>query len=102
MTLILAEVAARTNDLPAAIALINEVRTQCNATGEPAACLDPVDAGDLPTQQAILDEILEQRRYELYLQGLRFDDLRRFDAQRKYDFLPLPQTECDRNASAPC
>jgi hypothetical protein len=102
MTLIRAEVAARTNDLPAAIALINEVRTQCNATGEPAACLDPLDAGDLPTQHAVLDEILEQRRYELYLQGLRFDDLRRFDAQRKYDFLPLPQTECDRNASAPC
>jgi hypothetical protein len=102
MKLIRAEVAARNNDLGTAIALINEVRTQCTATGEPAACLDALDATDLPTQQDVLDEILHQRRYELFLQGLRFDDLRRFDAQRKYDFLPLPQTECDRNASAPC
>jgi hypothetical protein len=102
MTLIRAEVAARTGDLATAIDLINEVRTQCGAPDEPAACLDPLDSGDLPDEQAVLDEILEQRRYELYLQGLRFDDLRRFDAQRKYDYLPLPQTECDRNASAPC
>jgi hypothetical protein len=102
MKLIRAEVAARSNDLVTARMLINEVRTQCTATGEPAACLDALDATDLPTQQDVLDEILHQRRYELFLQGLRFDDLRRFDAQRKYDFLPLPQTECDRNASAPC
>jgi hypothetical protein len=82
MKLIRAEVAARSDDLATAIDLINEVRTQCNATGEPAACLDALDSGDLPSEQAVLDEILEQRR--------------------KYDFLPLPQTECDRNASAPC
>ena len=51
---------------------------------------------------AVLAEILKQRRYELFLQGLRFDDLRRFNATRKYDFLPLPQSECDRNPAAPC
>ncbi|MGH7503678.1 MAG: RagB/SusD family nutrient uptake outer membrane protein [Longimicrobiales bacterium] len=102
MKLIRAEAAARNSDLAAAITLINEVRTQCDVTGEPAACLNALDSTDLPTQQAVLDEILEQRRYELYLQGLRLDDLRRFDVQRKYDFLPLPQSECDRNASAPC
>lgn len=102
MKLIRAEAAARNNDLATARTLINEVRTQCTGTAEPTACLDPLDAGELATQQDVLDEILRQRRYELYLQGLRFDDLRRFDAQRKYDFLPLPQTECDRNPSAPC
>ena len=90
------------DDLTTAIDLINQVRTQCTGTGEPAACLPALTSADLPDQQAVLSEILRQRRYELYLQGLRFDDLRRFDAQRKYDFLPLPQTECDRNPSAPC
>jgi starch-binding outer membrane protein, SusD/RagB family len=102
MRLIRAEAAARLNDLATARDLINEVRTQCNVTGEPAACLEALDAGDLPTQAAVLAEILKQRRYELFLQGLRFDDLRRFDAPRKYDFLPIPQSECDRNTSAPC
>lgn len=102
MTLIRAEAAARQNDLETARTLINEVRTQCDVTTEPAACLDPLSDAELATQQDILDEILRQRRYELYLQGLRFEDLRRFDAPRKYDFLPLPSSECTRNESAPC
>jgi hypothetical protein len=102
MTLIRAEAAARTGDLATARTLINEVRTQCNVTTEPAACLPALTAADLPTEAAVLAEILKQRRYELFLQGLRFDDLRRFNAPRKYDFLPLPQSECDRNPAAPC
>jgi hypothetical protein len=102
MTLIRAEVAARNNDLDNARTLINQVRTQCDVTTEPAPCLPALSATDLPSQAAVLTEILRQRRYELYLQGLRLDDLRRFNATRKYDFLPLPQTECDRNSAAPC
>jgi hypothetical protein len=102
MTLIRAEVAARQNDLGTARTLINEVRTECGAADEPSACLPALTPAQLPDQAAVLAEILKQRRYELYLQGLRIDDLRRFDAARKYDFLPLPQTECDRNANAPC
>lgn len=102
MKLIRAEAAARGGDLAGARTLINEVRTQCNVTDEPAACLPALTAGDLPTEGAVLSEILKQRRYELFLQGLRFDDLRRFNAPRKYDFLPIPQSECDRNPSAPC
>jgi starch-binding outer membrane protein, SusD/RagB family len=102
MTLIRAEAAARTGDLATARTLINEVRTQCGVTTEPAACLPALTAAQLPTEDAVLSEILRQRRYELFLQGLRFDDLRRFDATRKYDFLPLPQSECDRNPAAPC
>jgi hypothetical protein len=102
MTLIRAEVAARNNDLATARTLINQVRTQCGVTTEPAPCLPALSAADLPSQASVLTEILRQRRYELYLQGLRLDDLRRFNATRKYDFLPLPQTECDRNTAAPC
>jgi len=102
MTLIRAEAAARQNDLATAITHINQVRTQCDVTTEPAACLEPIDAGDLPTQDDVLQEVLRQRRYELYLQGLRFEDLRRFDAPRKYDALPIPLSECTRNANATC
>jgi hypothetical protein len=104
MKLIRAEVLARQGDLAGARTLINEVRTQCTTgtPAEPVACLAAKTAADLPDQASVLAEILRQRRYELYLQGLRFDDLRRFAAVRKYDFLPLPQSECDRNASAPC
>lgn len=102
MKLIRAEAAARTGDLATARTLINEVRTQCGVTTEPAACLPALAAADLSTEAAVLAEILKQRRYELFLQGLRFDDLRRFNATRKYDFLPLPQSECDRNPAAPC
>ncbi len=102
MRLIRAEAAARNNDLATARTLINQVRTQCNVTTEPAPCLPAKPDAQLSTQAAVLAEILLQRRYELYLQGLRFDDLRRFQATRKYNFLPLPQSECDRNPSAPC
>jgi hypothetical protein len=104
MKLIRAEVLARAGDLDDAIDLINEVRTQCTSgtPTEPVACLSEKDDEDLPDQASVLNEILRQRRFELFLQGLRFDDLRRFQAQRKYDFLPLPTSECDRNPSAPC
>jgi hypothetical protein len=102
MKLIRAEVLARQGDFGGARDLINEVRTQCGVTTEPAACLPELPAEELNTEAEVLAEVLRQRRYELFLQGLRFDDLRRFDAPRKYDFLPLPQTECDRNPSAPC
>jgi hypothetical protein len=104
MTLIRAEVLARQSDLDGARSLINQVRTQCPAgtVTEPMACLSALTDAELPDPDAVLAEILRQRRYELFLQGLRFDDLRRFAATRKYDFLPLPTSECDRNANAPC
>lgn len=104
MKLIRAEVLARQDDLDGARALINEVRTQCpeEASDEPAACLPARTAAELPDREAVLDEILWQRRYELFLQGVRLDDVRRFDAPRKYDFVPWPQSECDQNDNAPC
>ena len=104
MKLIMAEVyVRRDNNLPAARQLINEVRTQCSSPlEEPVACLPALDATDLPTADAILDQILYERAYELYLQGVRWSDLRRFDLElpAEYVFLPIPQSECDRNESA--
>lgn len=103
MRLIMAEVHARQNRLPEALALVNAVRTQCtSALAEPVACLPALTLAQVATQQAMLDEILRQRRYELYLQGVRWSDLRRFGQPVKYPFMPVPTTECDRNLLAPC
>ena len=103
MRLIMAEVHARQGRLPQALDLVNEVRTQCtSALNEPLACLPALTLDDVPTQPAMLAEILRQRRYELYLQGLRWSDLRRFGQPLKYEFMPIPASECDRNNSAPC
>lgn len=101
MKLIRAEVYARRGQLGPAITLLNEVRTQCSSPhNEPTACLPP-RTFLIPTQGAVLDAILYERRYELYLQAVRWSDLRRFDEPMKYDFMPVPITECDRNANAP-
>lgn len=103
MRLIMAEVHARQGRLDQALTLVNAVRTQCtSALAEPVACLPARTAEQLPTQAAILAEILRQRQYELYLQGLRWSDLRRFGQPVKYQFMPVPTVECDRNQSAPC
>jgi hypothetical protein len=106
MKLIQAEANVRLNQLDAARPLVNQVRAQCfTGTGEPPEpmpCLLALPDGQLATSQAILDEILRQRRYELYLQGLLYEDLRRLGRTLKYPWVPYPTTECDRNDNAPC
>jgi starch-binding outer membrane protein, SusD/RagB family len=102
MRLIRAEIHARRGELLPALTLINEVRTPCSSPlNEPVACLPALTLVDLPTQQAMLDQILLERKYELYLQGVRWSDLRRFGRPVKYRFMMVPRTECDRNNSAP-
>lgn len=104
MRLIQAEVYARTNRLAEARALVNAVRTQCTpaVAGDPAPCLPALSEAQLATREAILAEILKQRRYELYLQNLRWEDLRRFGAPVKYPWNQYPLSECDLNPNAPC
>lgn len=98
MRLIQAEAYARRDQLAQARTLINAVRTQCTASvAEPVACLPALPDAQLATRAQILQEILRQRRYELYLTGLRYEDLRRFGQPLKYAWLPIPQGECDRN-----
>jgi len=104
MKLIKAEAYARTSRLTEALALVNEVRTQTSSTvDEPVAGLPPVV---LLTQAEILAEIARQRRYELYEQGLRWEDTRRFGTAVTTTptllFLPIPQQECDVNPANPC
>lgn len=107
MRLIKAEAYARLGNLELARTLINQVRTQCTATvAEPAACLPALTAAQLPTQARILNQIAYERRYELYMQGLRWEDMRRlsqFITERPtFQFLPLPTQECRTNPLAGC
>ena len=100
MRLIRAEVHARAGSLQQALDEINAVRTQCEpGRMDPAPCLPALTLADVPTLEAMLAQIAYERRYELFLTGLRWEDLRRLgqfsgDAA-KIDFLPLPQRECD-------
>jgi hypothetical protein len=102
MLLIRAEVAARQGNLAEALDLVNQVRTECSSpVAEPVACLPPLTESDVPTQAAMLDAILYERQYELFLQGLEWSDLRRFGKPLKYTYMMVSRAECQNNPSAP-
>lgn len=106
MKLIRAEAQARLGNLSAAINLINQVRTQASSVvDEPAANLPALTAGQLPDLTSVLRQIAYERRYELYGQGLRWEDTRRLGSQGNtvtFAFLPLPAAECRTNPNAAC
>jgi hypothetical protein len=108
--LIKAEALARTNQLAQAQAVLDSVRTDCpggRGVDDPKACLAPL-TGAL-TQAQLIDEIYNQRRFELYSSGLRWEDARRrglirgpvtapsipLDGQRCW----IPYSVGDRNAN---
>ena len=102
MRLIQAEVRARQDNLPTALDLVNQVRTPCTSSlNEPVACLPALTLAEVSTKSAMLDQILKEREYELYLQGVRWSDLRRFGKTVKYPYMMVPETECERNSNAP-
>ena len=107
MRLIQAEAYARTNRYPDAATLVNAVRTQTSSSvDEPLAGLPALAAGDLDSEAELLAEIARQRRYELFEQGLRWEDTRRFGpaltTTPTVEFLPVPLQECLANTSHPC
>jgi hypothetical protein len=108
--LIKAEALANTAQLLQSQAVLDSVRTDCTGNrgiDDPKACLPPL-AGAL-TQPQLIDEIYNQRRYELLGTGLRWEDARRrnlirgpvaapgvpLDGQRCW----LPYAVGDRNAN---
>lgn len=109
MTLILAEIAARQNDLPTAIMHINIVRTKTTDAAGIGAGLPGKTAVDLPTQAAVLDEIYNQRYYEFFISGLRWGDTRRFgkagpndpSPSRTRNWFPYPDAERLSNPNTP-
>ena len=109
MRLIQAEAQVRLNGpagIPAAIALINQVRAEVPTATTPGAQLGPVSATTLDTPDKVLAQIAHERKYELFEQGLRWEDIRRFGAlagaPAKATFLPMPQAECLSNPNAGC
>lgn len=90
-----------------AAVLINQVRTQTTSTlDEPVASLPPLLPTALDTEAELLDAIAYERRYELYMQGLRWEDTRRLGTARTTTptlmWLPLPTQECQTNPAAEC
>jgi starch-binding outer membrane protein, SusD/RagB family len=106
VTLIKAECYARltTPDLVNALTELNKVVTK-------KAVNDPLGIGaDLPmmvgpfTQAAILDQIYRNRCIEMYMSGLKLEDMRRFArplAERTRNFMPYPFRERDNNPNTP-
>ncbi|MCD0487459.1 RagB/SusD family nutrient uptake outer membrane protein [Pedobacter sp. MC2016-14] len=104
--LIKAEAYARqsTPDLGNALTQLNLVVTK-----QPAA--DPFGVGaGLPaivgpiSQSDLLNLIYKHRSIELYMSGLKLEDMRRFglpNADRKRNFFPYPFTERDNNPNTP-
>ena len=90
-----------------AAALINEVRTQTtSAVDEPVAGLPAIAPAGLDTEVELLNAIAYERRYELYMQGLRWEDTRRLGTARTttptLPWLPIPTQECQTNPLAEC
>jgi hypothetical protein len=103
MTLIKAEAYTRQNDLGNGLIELNKVVTK-----QPASDPYGVGAGLAPvaglTQAQLLDEIYKQRCIELFMSGLKLEDMRRFgrpNSEKKRNFLPYPFLERDNNPNTP-
>jgi hypothetical protein len=91
-------------DLVNALIELNKVVTK-----QPASDPFGVGAGLPPlvgplTQQQILDQIYRQRAIELFMQGFRLEDQRRFGrpvTERRRNLLPYPFLERDNNSNTP-
>lgn len=98
MKLIKAEAYTRLSQFGLAAGLVNEVHTQASsALDEPVAGLPEIPADQLDSEAELLAQIAYERRYELYMQGLRWEDTRRLGTAITvtpvHDWLPLPRQE---------
>jgi hypothetical protein len=111
ITLIKAEAYARQGDLANALIELNKVRTKTTDAAGIGAGLTTKTSTDLPTQQAMLDEIYNQRLYEMFISPLRLGDTRRFGKpgaetgtatrSRTRNWLPFPDVERLANPNTP-
>jgi hypothetical protein len=103
MILIKAEAYARatTPDLVNGILELNKVVTKNNDIFGVNANQPPVAPA---TAAALLDEIYRQRCIELFMSGLKLEDMRRFNrplTERKRNLMPYPLRERDNNPNTP-
>ena len=101
--LIKAECYAQQNDLVNGLIQLNNVVTKTPA-------VDPfgVGAGLPPTtvtsQADLLTQIYQQRCIEMYMSGLKLEDMRRFDrpnSERTRNYFPYPFVERNGNTNTP-
>jgi len=78
MKLIIAECAARSNDLTTALQQVNDIRKNRFTPANYQA----VESNDQPT---VLEAVLRERRHELPFAGLRWFDMRRLDKENKME-----------------
>jgi len=102
--LIKAEAYARQNDLVNALIQLNKVVTKTPASDQygVGAAQPPIPSG--LTQAQILTEIYRQRSIELFMSGMRLEDMRRLGrplSERKRNFFPYPFQERDNNINTP-
>lgn len=104
MILIKAEAYARQADPVNALIELNKVVTKTPASDPFGVGADlPPIVGALTTEQ-LLPLIYKHRSIELYLSGLKLEDMRRFGlplTDRKRNFFPYPFTERDNNVNTP-
>lgn len=106
ITLIKAECYARQNtpDLVNALVELNKVVTKKAADDALGIGADlPLLVGPL-TQAQVLDQIYRNRCIELYMSGLKLEDMRRFGratSERTRNFMPYPFRERDNNPNTP-
>lgn len=101
ITLIKAECYARQPDLVNGLIELNKVITKTN---DPFGVNANQPAVVIATQAALLDEIYRQRSIELFMSGLKLEDMRRFgrpNAERKRNLMPYPLRERDNNPNTP-
>lgn len=113
MNLIIAEANLRKSspDIDAAIAALNEVRTDTNDIYGVNANIGPYNGEE--SVDVLLKEIYRNRRAELFLTGMSLEDSRRFDRpepsgqpmifteERNRNFYPYPDTERNSNPNTP-
>lgn len=102
MMLIKAECYARQNDTTNGKAQLNLVVTKTTDPFGVAAQLPAVI--NVNSQANLLELIYKHRCIELYMSGLKLDDMRRFGrpaAERKRNFMPYPLRERDNNPNTP-
>jgi hypothetical protein len=106
-----AEAYARLNQLPDAVINLNLVREKID---DPLGVNAGLAAwtGDTNSQTDILEEIYKNRAIEMFLNGMRFEDSRRFHPnldptvdnltnERNRNFYPYPSIERDNNPNTP-
>ncbi len=102
MQLIKAEVYARQNDSTNSKIFLNAVVTKTTDPFGVAANQPAITS--VGSYANLLTEIYRQRSIELYMSGLRLEDMRRFNRpliERKRSYLPYPFRERDNNPNTP-